>query len=427
MNDFIRLIYTLVLTMIAPFYLLKLFKKKAGKPCVGSRWTEHFGFTPALSTSENQEVIWIHAVSVGETLSVIPFIKQLHLDFPEKKIIITTTTPTGAEQAQKISAIAEHRYMPLDFPFAIRGFLQSIKPSHLIMMETELWPNLLHIVKEYGVNVSVINARLSEKSYRGYNRVKPLINMCLPNIDHLYCQYDEDRNRFLRLGAQASQLFVTGSMKYDIHIAETIVHSAKELRDSLGKTRPVWIAASTHHGEDQLILQSHQTILKYHPEALLILVPRHPERFNAVYALCTEYGLTTQRRTANFNAEKPFQIYLGDTMGEMLTLIGASDVCFMGGSLFGDVGGHNVLEPAALGIPTLIGPHYYNFHEITVTLNSAGVLQVLNHAQNISQAVLNLFDNHKQRLHMSLQAQEVIQQNTGAISKTINHIFTEVD
>ncbi len=422
----LRWIYTILLAVVAPFFLVGLYKKKPQKPIIGSRWKEHFGLVPPLeSNTEKTAPIWVHAVSVGETITVSPFLKQLRQMYPEPKIVITTTTATGAEQAQKLVPDIEHRYAPLDFPFAIKKFIQVIRPSHLIIMETELWPNLLHIAKENGINVSVINARLSEKSYRGYTRIKPLINMCLPNIDHLCCQYDEDKNRFLRLGAQSSQLFVTGSMKYDIHIAETVVHSAKELRHSLGKTRPVWIAASTHHGEDQLILRSHQTILKSHPDALLILVPRHPERFNAVYALCAECGLVTQRRTANFNAEKPFQIYLGDTMGEMLTLIGASDVCFMGGSLLGDVGGHNVLEPTALGIPTLIGPHYYNFHDITVTLKSAGALQILNHTQEISQSVLNLFDNHKQRLHMSHQAKQVIQENTGAISKTIKQIFTD--
>ncbi|WP_059122574.1 lipid IV(A) 3-deoxy-D-manno-octulosonic acid transferase [Vibrio sp. MEBiC08052] len=422
----IRWIYTILLAFVAPFFLAGLYKKKPQKPAVGSRWKEHFGLVPPLANETKEtDPIWVHAVSVGETITVLPFLKQLRQIYPERKIVITTTTATGAEQARKLLPDIEHRYAPLDFPFAIKKFMQVVHPSHLIIMETELWPNLLHIAKANGLNVSVINARLSEKSYRGYNRIKPLINMCLPKIDHLCCQYDEDRNRFLRLGAQASQLSVTGSMKYDIHISDAVLHSAQKLRHILGKTRPIWIAASTHHGEDQLILQNHQTILQSHPEALLILVPRHPERFNAVYALCTEYGLVTQRRTAELNSNKPFQIYLGDTMGEMLTLIGASDVCFMGGSLLGDVGGHNVLEPAALGIPTLIGPHYYNFHDITATLENEGALQILNHAQEISPSVLNLFNNHKQRLHMSLQAKKVIQENTGAIAKTINCLFTE--
>ncbi|MDW6091550.1 lipid IV(A) 3-deoxy-D-manno-octulosonic acid transferase [Vibrio rhizosphaerae] len=422
----IRWIYTILLAFVAPFFLAGLYKKKPQKPAIGSRWKEHFGWvSPLQDNPEKTSPIWVHAVSVGETISVSPFIKQLRQMYPERKIVITTTTATGAEQARKLLPDIEHRYAPLDFPFAVKKFMAVIQPSHLIIMETELWPNLLHIAKAHGLNVSVINARLSEKSYRGYKRVKPLINMCLPHIDHLCCQSEEDKNRFLRLGSQASQLSVTGSMKYDIHISDTALHSARALRHILGKTRPVWIAASTHHGEDQLILQNHQTILQSHPDALLILVPRHPERFNSVYTLCCEYGLSTQRRTTEHSPEKQFQVYLGDTMGEMLTLIGASDICFMGGSLLGDVGGHNVLEPAALGIPTLIGPHYYNFHDITVTLENAGALQVIHHAQEICQSILNLFHDDKQRLHMSLQAKKVIQENAGAISKTISYVLAE--
>ncbi|ASA55946.1 lipid IV(A) 3-deoxy-D-manno-octulosonic acid transferase [Vibrio gazogenes] len=424
MNYFIRLIYTLILTIIAPFYLLKLFKKKVGKPCVDSRWTEHFGFTPSLSTSENQEVIWIHAVSVGETLSVIPLIKQLHADSPEKKIIITTTTPTGAEQAQKISAIAEHRYMPLDFPFAIRGFLQSIKPSHLIIMETELWPNLLYIVKKSHIRISIINARLSEKSYRNYQKVKPLINLCLPLIDHIYCQHEEDSNRFQRLGAQTSQLSVTGSIKYDIEISKEIERKSVSLRHNIGSKRPVWIAASTHLGEDELLLENHKRILKEYPDALLILVPRHPERFNSVYDLCVKEGLSTQRRTQENTHDQPYQVYLGDTMGEMLTLMGAADICVMGGSFIGKaVGGHNVLEPASLGIPTITGPSYYNFRDITLSLHESSALLILDSADKIAPNIMTLLKNPNQLKHMSSQARNLVMNNAGALKKTVNMLL----
>ncbi|WP_038178874.1 lipid IV(A) 3-deoxy-D-manno-octulosonic acid transferase [Vibrio rhizosphaerae] len=424
MNSLIRLIYTFVLAIIAPFYLLSLFKKKEGKPCVGSRWTEHFGFTPPLSAHKDQEIIWIHAVSVGETISVIPFIKQLNIDFPEKRIIITTTTPTGAEQAQKISGIAEHRYMPLDFPFAIRGFIRSIRPSHLIIMETELWPNLLYIAKNNHIKISIINARLSEKSYHNYLKVKPLINFCLYHIDQIYCQHREDSDRFHLLGAQTSQLSVTGSLKYDIEISEEIKKQSADLRNKIGARRPVWIAASTHIGEDELILENHKQILEEFPDALLILVPRHPERFNSVYELCVKEGLTTQRRTQEDTHGQPYQVYLGDTMGEMLILIGAADICVMGGSFIGKtVGGHNVLEPASLGIPTITGPSYYNFRDITLTLQQSGAVIILTHANEISSSVLSLLTNPERMRTMSSQARNLVIENSGALTKTINMLF----
>ncbi|WP_087481669.1 lipid IV(A) 3-deoxy-D-manno-octulosonic acid transferase [Vibrio mangrovi] len=422
----LRWFYTLLLFLVAPVFLVGLYKNRPGKPPVGHRWKEHFGLTPPLTrnTTETGSPIWIHAVSVGETITVASLIKQLRQIYPNKKIVITTTTPTGAEQAQNLIPEVEHRYAPLDFPFAIKKFIKTIHPSHLLIMETELWPNLLHIAQENGVNISVINARLSEKSYQKYRKFKIFIQMCLPKINHISCQYYEDKKRFLLLGANESQLSVTGSMKYDITISQKIEHKAKELRDYLGKSRPVWIAASTHNGEDELILESHKKILKSYPDALLILVPRHPERFNTVYELCIKNDFSVCRRTLEAESHVQTQVYLGDTMGEMLILIGASDVCFMGGSLLGDTGGHNVLEPAALEVPTLIGPNFYNFHDITTELKNAEALQVVNHAQELHGYVIDLFNDDEKRKKMSFQAKKTIRKNTGAIRKTICTIFS---
>lgn len=370
----IRIIYTALLALASPFLLLGLYKSKPNKPKFGGRWKEHFGITPQLKT--HQRPIWIHAVSVGESIAATPLIKELKQQYPEQPIVVTTTTSTGAEQIAKLGDLVEHRYMPIDFGFAVKSFLKAIQPEKMLIIETELWPNTLNVVKQANVPITVVNARLSEKSCKNYAKVQWLFNQLHPCLTQVLCQTDSDAERFERLGVNKEKLSVTGSIKFDIQISDHVKQQGKALRAQLGKDRPVWIAASTHKGEDEQVLEAHKQILESHPNALLILVPRHPERFDDVFALCKKQGFETVRRTEKQPAENTTQIYLGDTMGEMLVLIGAADICFMGGSLIGDkVGGHNVLEPAALGVPVITGPSYYNFTEIVNLLKKTFVLQ----------------------------------------------------
>lgn len=417
----IRWLYTFLLTIVSPFLMWSLYRKRDGKPSVGARWKEHFGFTPPLET--NKSPIWIHAVSVGETLSVSPLIKKLKSQYPDQPIVITTTTPTGAEQAAKLQGIAEHRYMPFDFSFAIRGFLNAIKPSQLLIMETELWPNTLHTVARSGIPITVINARLSERSCQRYAKVQPIFNMLAKNLTRVLCQYPDDAQRFIRLGVAKEKIFVTGSIKFDIDIDQTTIQKGQQLRSNLGRNRPIWIAASTHQGEDEQVLAAHAEVLKEHPNALLILVPRHPERFNAVFELCKTQFISVRRTETESELDPEVQVYLGDTMGEMLVLMGAADICFMGGSLLGDkVGGHNMLEPAALGKPVLTGPSYYNFTDITEQLIKAEGLEVVTTAKAISKSISQVF-NDKNVLHSKSQSTRlVIDKNRGSLANTISAI-----
>lgn len=417
----IRWLYTFLLTIVSPFLMWSLYRKRDGKPSVGARWKEHFGFTPPLET--NKSPIWIHAVSVGETLSVSPLIKKLKSQYPDQPIVITTTTPTGAEQAAKLQGIAEHRYMPFDFSFAISGFLNAIKPSQLLIMETELWPNTLHTVARSGIPITVINARLSERSCQRYAKVQPIFNMLAKNLTRVLCQYPDDAQRFIRLGVAKEKIFVTGSIKFDIDIDQTTIQKGQQLRSNLGRNRPVWIAASTHQGEDEQVLAAHAEVLKEHPNALLILVPRHPERFNAVFELCKTQFISVRRTETEAELDPEVQVYLGDTMGEMLVLMGAADICFMGGSLLGDkVGGHNMLEPAALGKPVLTGPSYYNFTDITEQLIKAEGLKVVTTAKAISKSISQAF-NDKNVLHSKSQSTRlVIDKNRGSLANTISAI-----
>ncbi len=418
----IRIIYTALLALASPFLLLGLYKSKPNKPKFGGRWKEHFGITPQLKT--HQRPIWIHAVSVGESIAATPLIKELKQQYPEQPIVVTTTTSTGAEQIAKLGDLVEHRYMPIDFGFAVKSFLKAIQPKKMLIIETELWPNTLNVVKQANVPITVVNARLSEKSCKNYAKVQWLFNQLHPCLTQVLCQTDSDAERFERLGVNKEKLSVTGSIKFDIQISDHVKQQGKALRAQLGKDRPVWIAASTHKGEDEQVLEAHKQILECHPNALLILVPRHPERFDDVFALCKKQGFETVRRTEKQPAENTTQIYLGDTMGEMLVLIGAADICFMGGSLIGDkVGGHNVLEPAALGVPVITGPSYYNFTEIVNLLKKHSFCNIITKINELS----NLIDNHfsLSTNSKSLHSANFIANYTNVVNKIVTIIFEQ--
>ncbi len=416
----LRIIYTLLLFIASPLLLFGLYKKKVGKPPYGSRWKEHFGFT---SPTQGKNPIWIHAVSVGESIAATPIIKALKQQNPSQPIVVTTTTSTGAEQIAKLSDLVEHRFMPFDFAWCVRRFIKAVKPSQLLIIETELWPNTLKIAQQNKITVTVVNARLSERSCLRYQKFPRFFNLIRPYVDKVLCQYDSDAKRFLRLGFKTTQVETTGSIKFDIEISQITKNQGRQLRQQLGIQRPIWIAASTHEGEDSIILDAHQKLLKITPDALLILVPRHPERFNSVFQLCTDKGFNTHRRTSTENISTDCQIYLGDTMGEMLLLLAAADVCFMGGSLLGDkVGGHNLLEPAALGLPLLNGPSYYNFSEIMQLLQTNDAITICNNSQEINHQLSKLFSNKLYMQEQGTKAQQVVESNRGAIDKTIQAI-----
>ncbi|HAS6019501.1 TPA: 3-deoxy-D-manno-octulosonic acid transferase [Vibrio vulnificus] len=414
----VRLLYTLLLALAAPLLLFGLYRSKPNKPKFGQRWKEHFGITPKLD-GQNQP-LWIHAVSVGESLAAIPLIKAIKEKMPDQVIVVTTTTSTGAEQIAKLGNLVEHRYMPIDFAFAVRGFLKAINPAKMLIIETELWPNTLATVHKANIPIIVVNARLSEKSQQNYAKVQPLFNLIHPCLSKVLCQSQADADRFAQLGVPTSKLCVTGSIKFDIHISDEIKHQGAELRTLLGQQRPVWIAASTHKGEDEQVLDAHRQVLETHPNALLILVPRHPERFDSVFELCQTQGFETVRRTQANTIADSTQVYLGDTMGEMLILLGAADVCFMGGSLVGDkVGGHNVLEPAALGVPVIIGPSYYNFKDIVDRLLVDNNIEVANDYKCITSSLEKYFSDERLALAEKQKLLSFVSINSDSLSNTV--------
>ena len=418
----IRFFYTLLLALASPFLLFGLYKSKPNKPKFGQRWKEHFGITPKLDTTERP--IWVHAVSVGESIAAIPLIKELKKQNPTQPILVTTTTSTGAEQIAKLGDLVEHRYMPIDFGFAVKGFLKAIRPKKMLIIETELWPNTLRTVHDSKIPITVVNARLSEKSCKNYAKVQPLFNLLIPCLDKVLCQTKSDAERFERLGVEKGKLLVTGSIKFDIQISDDTKEKGTALRSKLGLDRPVWIAASTHKGEDEQVLEAHKKILESQPNTLLIIVPRHPERFNDVFELCQQQGFETVRRTTRENVASSTQVYLGDTMGEMLLLLGAADICFMGGSLIGDkVGGHNVLEPAALGVPVITGPSYYNFKEIVDEMIEARGIHVCS-TEKLPLLLISLLQETEKRALQATKASDIVNRNAGALYQTITEIIS---
>ena len=416
-----RLLYNLLIHLGLPLALLALYKPKKGKPGFGARWAEHLGRTPA---SGQEAPLWIHAVSVGETLAISPFIRTLKAERPDLPILLTTTTRTGAEQAAKLGDLVVHRYAPLDYPWAVAAFLKCIKPRALWVMETELWPNWLAACEARHLPVTIINARLSERSCQRYARFQGAFDTLSRPLTHLLCQHQDDAERFARLGIGRERLAVTGSIKFDIQLGDEVQARGQALRQQLGQSRPVWIAASTHQGEDEQVLAAFDLVLQRHPQALLILVPRHPERFDRVAELCAPYGCV--RRTGGAPIRETDKVYLGDTMGELPLMLAAADVAFVGGSLV-KVGGHNLLEPAALGKPCLTGPAYFNFSDITRQLVAQGGAALVADAAALGEKVSELLADEGERRQMGEQAHAVVLRNQGALARTLSHCLASLE
>ena len=414
----LRFIYSFLLILIAPVFLFSLYKSKTNKPKFGKRWKEHFGFTPVLNNLKDSP-IWIHAVSVGEVLAVTPLIKEIKQQNPALNIVITTTTSTGAAEANKLGDLVEHRYMPLDFAFAVNGFINSVKPQALFIMETELWPNTLYYCQQKNISVTVINARLSARSAARYKKFPFVFNLLLKNINFILAQTKQDAQRFIDLGLTSKQVSITGSIKFDIKATEQQLEQASHLRELLGKDREVWIAASTHKDEDEQLIEAHKQLLINKPNALMILVPRHPERFQSVKELVDNNALSVVTRSSKKAVKDDTKVYLGDSMGEMIILLGAADVCFIAGSLIGDkVGGHNLLEAAALKKPILNGPSYFNFKQITEQLVELGACKICQNSNEIASSLNQLFNDKKTCQKQGDIALHFIEQNQGALLTT---------
>ncbi len=419
-----RHFYTFIFYLLVPFILLRLLYRAWKAPAYSARWQERFGF---IKTAHLNKPIWIHAVSVGETIAAAPLIKSLQQRDPDRDIVVTTMTPTGSDRVKAMFGDSVfHVYAPYDLPGSVKRFLKKVKPEMLIIMETELWPNIVHYTASSGVPVILANARLSERSARGYQKVGFIAQPMLQQLTKVVAQNEEGAERFKSIGIDADKVFVSGSIKFDFTVDDTLFNQSTELKAAWGESRPVWIAASTHQGEDELALSAHTKILEQWPNALLIIVPRHPERFNDVYQLCCKGGYKTSRRSSDdASANSAVQVLLGDTMGEMMMFYAASDVAFVGGSLI-ESGGHNPLEPAALKMPVIMGPHVFNFESICHELSEAGGLKFVGSAVLLAERVNEFFEDESYRKEVGLAAYNVVEANRGALGRLLDIIDYEL-
>lgn len=412
-----RLLYTILLYLSTPLFLWRLYQKGKRNPDYKLRWSERFGHVPFTL----DECIWLHSVSLGESIAAAPIIKHLLTAYPEKTLLVTTTTPTGSAHIQKLFGDkVKHCYFPYDVPHAVARFLRHTQPTACIIIETELWPNMLHACRVHKIPVLLANARLSERSAQGYGRFAGVTKNMLNAMHNVVAQYQDDGDRFVRLGLPKTRLHISGNIKFDITVPDNIEENIQPLREQIGN-RPVWIAASTHAGEEEAVFDAHHTIIQSHPNALCILVPRHPERFDEVANLATQQGLTIARRSHGEQIIDTTQLFLGDTMGEMMRFFALSHVAFIGGSL-APIGGHNLLEPAALSVPSLTGPNMHNFKEIAKLFTEAGATQYVHDAKELAQAVLALFADPAQAKVVGQKGLTIIEENRGALQTLLQHI-----
>ncbi len=418
-----RTLYSFLWYLLLPFLFLRLWLRGRKAPAYRLRWKERMAWGYRPGTLKNS--LWVHAVSVGETLAAAPLIERLLADYPDVPLLVTTTTPTGSERVQALFGDrVTHVYCPWELPTALTRFMRAFDPQLVIVLETELWPNLCAAVKHHGAKLMLMNGRLSEKSYRGYGKLPRLIRPMMARFDALAVQTRVEAERYMALGAWPERVYPIGSVKFDMTLDAAVKQAASGLRASFGD-RPVWIAASTHPGEDALVLAAHKTLRAQKPDALLILVPRHPERFDGVADQVREAGLSVARRSQQEPAADA-AVYLADTMGELLMLFGACDVAFVGGSLV-PVGGHNLLEPAAWEKPVLTGPHLHNFTAIAQLLDEAGGLSVVDSGEALGDKLQALMSDPDQCVQQGQAAAAVVEANRGALEKGLELIAMEMN
>nr|WP_173340377.1 lipid IV(A) 3-deoxy-D-manno-octulosonic acid transferase [Sodalis glossinidius] len=411
------MIYNIIIVLIQPLVWIRLLWRSRKAPAYRRRWAERYGFCRGKVKPGG---IMLHSVSVGETLAAIPLVRALRHRYPLLPITVTTMTPTGSERVQSaFGKDVHHVYLPYDLPGAMSRFLDQVNPKLVIIMETELWPNLIKALHHRSIPLVVTNARLSARSAVGYKRFSGFVAGIMRRITLIAAQNEEDGARFLELGLKKNQLAVTGSLKFDISVTPELAARALTLRRQWAPRRPVWIATSTHEGEETLLLQAHSQLLANFPDLLLILVPRHPERFPAAREMTIKAGFNYIMRSSGEIPSGSTQVVVGDTMGELMLLYGIADLAFVGGSLV-ERGGHNPLEAAAHAIPVLMGPHTLNFRDICSKLDEAGGLITVTDVASLVTSVSTLLTDEDYRLYYGRHAVEVLHQNQGALQRLLN-------
>lgn len=399
--------------------LLHLFWRSLSNPPYRQRIAERFGFFRQILDTPT---IWVHAVSVGEVQAAAALIRALQKRHPDRSLIVTTMTPTGSQRVRDLFGDSViHSYVPYDLDGAVCRFFDWAKPELAIIIETELWPNLFRECGIRKIPLVLASARVSPGSMNRYRRLVGLFRETLSHGIIIAAQTETDASRFRSLGANPARISVTGNIKFDFDLDPDIPGKGRSFRDEHARDRPVWIAASTHSDEEQVILEAHREIVKSIPDALLMIVPRHPERFQGIAALIERAGMSCVTRSSGQQCVASTKVFLGDSMGELMLFYAAADVAFVGGSLV-PVGGHNLLEPTALGLPVLTGPYTFNAPDIAELLIAGGSTQVAHDAGEIIDRVMLLFGDPSERQRLGGEGRQVIEENRGSLGRLLSLI-----
>jgi 3-deoxy-D-manno-octulosonic-acid transferase len=408
-------LYNVLIYFAAPFAILVQLWRSLRDPSYRGSLSERLGFGAPVEGP----TIWVHAVSVGEVQASQPLVAQLRKRHPRYGILMTTVTPTGAARVKLLFGDqVRHRYVPLDLPGSVRRFFDRVQPKLAMILETELWPNLYGECGRRGVPLVLASARISPRSVGKYRRLVPLFRKTLSHGIVIAAQSEPDAERFRSIGAARGRTHVTGNIKFDFQRPAGIEEAGLDWRRRNAPSRPVWVAGSTHEGEEAIVLDAHRRVLEKFPDALLVLVPRHPQRFETVRELLAKRHERSAMRSSRATVDRKTSVLLGDTMGELMTFYAAADVAFVAGSL-APIGGHNLLEPASVGRPVLTGPHNFNGEEIAHLLMDAGAAFIVADTEQLAHAVTGLFEDANLRRVMGAAGQGVLDANRGALDRLL--------
>ncbi len=411
-----RFLYVLLTYLLAPVVIAMEGWKALWNPEYRGRLGQRLGFVEQQAAPG---CVWVHAVSVGEVQAAAALVRALKERFPEADFVITTVTPTGAQRAKALFGDAvRHCYLPYDLPGAVRRFLDRIAPRVAIILETEIWPTLYHALGRRRIPLVMASARVSTRSVDRYRRMASLFVETLSHGILIGAQTAADAERFRAIGAAPGRVRVTGNVKYDMEIPEATVEAGRAFRAQCGVDRPVWIAGSTHEREEEAALAAHAVVRARHPQALLILVPRHPQRFEAVRTLLRRRGQAFAQRSSGQVPTTGQSVFLVDTLGELQMFYAASDVAFVGGSLV-PVGGHNLLEPAVLGLPMLSGPYTQNAQDIADLLRECGALRIVGGQEELGRRVTEWIDDPALARQDGVAGRSAVASSRGAVGRLV--------
>ena len=415
-----RRLYSLLIYAAIPFALAWLSWRGVRERAYWRSWGERFGLGPAVAG----DALWVHAVSLGEVTAAAPLVRALRAKYPHMRLVLTTATPTGRARARALFAEADVRFLPYDTPGAVQRFLRRVRPRIAVIMETELWPNLFEACRRQGVSLVLANARLTAKSVERYLRLGALIRGVFASSVVVAAQTEADGARFVQIGAPPPRVHVAGNIKFDANVGPGVAERGREWRARFGPARPVWAAGSTHAGEEEQALTAHEALLADLPNALLLLAPRHPQRFDSVAELLRSRGMRFARRTSEPGTDggaeelRGIQVLLVDCVGELAGFYAASDVVFVGGSLV-PIGGHNLLEPAALGLPVVTGPSYANARDVARLLFEQGAAIEVSDAGELKGALARLLADPEERARVGARGRQMVESNRGAVERVL--------